>query len=490
MVTICGFSYLLNKILKREEPSVSMSSQYNNQGFLLINTSETLIAFCAIDALGIPLDYSYYSPVAQSWTYYKLFNGTVYKDSYDKTNLKVAECSERHRLKGSKYENLYDKIDLTGHYCFEPNQTLNIQSPFGSFTNYTYINLYITYCSGNENCANSTVIEKMMTSYYFRFVSVGYFLNNNNFEEPFQPFLDIWSDMSSSAFFKRSYYYLKNIIYNSDNGIVLNDNTEEHKTVYDSDKTIMDFRDSKIQNAKILYQFTITFNSQGIEDTIKRTYKKIQNIMAEIGGFVNALRLISMVLLELNYLIQFYPYILNKYYLVSKESNTSNYNKTIQISTNKDITNHQNLINIKPVIIKSKTIEHRGIDSITRYEVPDPNEIFHNIFCFRQRPSYNLAKDKLIRYYLDILNLVNMRNEINAIKFLTIKESNQIAFMQKTSKFINIKEEVKIDEELSKVIKNGDNSINPINPLNLAVENDVSRMFETYLGYSINENNT
>ena len=310
-----------------------------------------------------------------------------------------------------------------------------------------------------------------MTSYYFRFITVGHFLNNGNFNEPVQPFLDIWSDMSSSAFFKRSYFYLKNIIYNSDNGIVLNDEILEHKTVYHSDKTIMDFRDSKLNNGKILYQFTMTFNPNGIEETIKRTYKKIQNIMAEVGGIIKVITMICVILLYSYNKISYYDNISNELVRISEnehdrintviKNNYNSYNNFL-----KDATTHPNVSsnvktesgNITRVRPTKVTFKRGAIKSLLFFFTP----------CF-----YNKRKDKLFKM---IVSLINKKIDILSIikNGLDVERIQKILFDADQQKLIKYPHRMIITNEIcenSVLVEN--DSVQILNRIKSRTSNDV-----------------
>ena len=53
------------------------------------------------------------------------------------------------------------------------------------------------------------------------------------------------------------------------------------------------------------------------------------------------------------------------------------------------------------------------------YKLPEINN-FYNIICPKDNSMFTLAKKKLFRYYFDILNLIEIRNEINYLRFIAI----------------------------------------------------------------------
>ena len=68
-----------------------------------------------------------------------------------------------------------------------------------------------------------------------------------------------------------------------------------------------------------------TPNSEGFKETYTLSYKKIQNLLAEIGGFLNFIRIIFTTILFVNWEIMFTPiaYRGYSYYLDNNKINNA-----------------------------------------------------------------------------------------------------------------------------------------------------------------------
>jgi len=96
--------------------------------------------------------------------------------------------------------------------------------------------------------------------------------------------------------------------------------------MFESSKTIIDFRDSIFKGGKLLMQFTFTFNENGIQENYDRSYKKFQNILAEVGGLIQFVKIIFSFFVYLYTEINFTENILkNKIILHSKNNEDSDF---------------------------------------------------------------------------------------------------------------------------------------------------------------------
>ena len=411
VVGIAGFSFFFSKLLDREEPNVSISTKYNPYSNFTLNTSEFTIAFGLTDALGETLDSSYYSGFAQNWKYF-YENGK--NQTIIRTNLKLSKCNNISRI--SNFE-LYKDVQhrISNFLCLDPNQTINIYSPFASDFNHSYINFYITYCTQQSNCKNSSEIFKKLSTYYFTIYTPNYYVDSLNFTNPIQPYIRSFAEISTTSFFKRTYYYLKNILYYSDKGLILNDEHNTSNTIYQDSKTIIDLRDTELFGGKLLYQFTYAFNEQGNEDYILRNYKRIQNVIAEIGGFINSLRLIATFFLEMYYDLKLYSLVAEKFTFIKNEKS--------QINTTNNEFKRRDSVKIKNT--QSKNSKYKKI----RLKM---HEIF--LLC-KKKINFKKAKNMFVNYYFEILNMINYRNEINALKYILLNKKD-INFYDSLSRMI------------------------------------------------------
>ena len=145
---------------------------------------------------------------------------------------------------------------------------------------------------------------------------MNYYVDNLNYIEPYQPYINQNVALLSSEFFMRTYFYLKKSSYISDNGLFLNSNNNYGEILNYSQDRIFDNRNLTLNGGKLFYQLTYSLNSDGMEEIYNRSYKKIQNVMADVGGFLNSLRLIVSLILYGYYEISFTTTMFKKYIIL------------------------------------------------------------------------------------------------------------------------------------------------------------------------------
>ena len=298
IIAFIGFVYLSSKILDYSDYTVSMNRiNYKYHNYTL-NTSETVIAFKLMNMYGFDVDDRTYSAYANyiKFNYIKDENG-VERQFPISVPLKVSKCGENFRLNSTEFETIYAKSDMSKFYCLEPGQEILIANPFGSPYNFSLINFLFTHCTHRRDCKNATQIDKELSAYYAIFVSTKYYADNTNYAEPLRPYMSVHSEISSSSFYKKVDFSLKNLVHNSDVGLVLSDKRQVVQPAINDIKTDIDFRAEYTNKGKNLMQISYFYNKEGFLDIYDRNYKRIQNVLAEIGGFISFLRIIVSLLL-------------------------------------------------------------------------------------------------------------------------------------------------------------------------------------------------
>jgi hypothetical protein len=450
---------MLTKIINHEEPSVSLNRIYQNKTKYFINSSETVLAFKLIDAMGNEIDDDItYTPHANVWSYnVKEDERGVEMYSYTIKDLNISKCGKNFSLDSPEFNRIYKQYDLSHFYCLNPGQVVMIENPFGSTSNFSYMNIYFTRCHHREDCKNSSRVDLDLSSYYAAVISTQYYADSSNYEEPLQPYMLRFNELSSSSFYKRVFFDIKSFKYTSDDGLFISSSKTYSKWAFDKARISMDFRNTMIFNSKVLFQFTVSFNPEGFEDKYSRMYVKLPNIIANIGGFMNSLKIFcSFVLLIYNEVL-IVPMLYSKFYLHNEnmvyekknlsynflnnlnnsELKLSNYmvnNSTTKKMPPNDLKLFQersnnisiipalnNLNNIMPVPVSVNVI-NKNEGKLKFSKLPSQKLIFSRLLCFGRKPStsseitYYLARDKLRNYYLNIKSLIELRNEVNFLK--------------------------------------------------------------------------
>jgi hypothetical protein len=436
---ITGFLFYLSKIITRSELSVSLNKIYTPESIYYLNTSNSIFAFRIADRFGNVVNDTYYSAVAQNWKYFftKDENG-INKISYNFDNLKVSRC-ENIKINSTEFNTVYSKFDVSRHWCLDPGQIIEIKNPYGGSIDYSYINIYFTHCTHlGDQCEKPDKIDNYLTSYLADIFFTSYYVDNYNYDEPLQPYIYTFSEFSSSAYFKRIFYEIKTLYHISDDGIVLPESKERSKVSFENYKNIIDFRNSNINGGKVLFQFSYIFNTNGFKETYHRSYKKIQNLLAEIGGFLNFIKLMCFSIMVVYTDIIYIPLIYQGYSLYLDENLNNKINSSsIQIlNKNKKISYFENIRNSMSNANMDRLSNPRHTPNsekefrcdIKKSSFPSKKEILRNYIPFcknkiisKEFKIFLAAKKKLIFNYLNVSSLIRVQNELCIIKHMLLK---------------------------------------------------------------------
>ncbi len=140
----------------------------------------------------------------------------------------------------------------------------------------------------------------------------------------------IYSDMVqvSSTSYKRNWYYFRNIIYDTDEGLIFPKSNIRSIHSFAGTREATDFR---IKTTIPGTFSVVSLNNYPLKQIFKRRYYKVQNMMADLGGIIKGLIIIAKI---------FYFF--------------SGWNMYTQDIVNHNISNFKNLIDSKEQIVISK----------------------------------------------------------------------------------------------------------------------------------------
>jgi hypothetical protein len=235
---------------------------------------------------------------------------------YDETVLKVVP---------TYYQNYYDS-NHTLHYTqtildwipcdvmFEKNQNLkaplskdilqpmkcinNLNHTFGgfwteSFLNYLFFSVYTcsndTLTNGSLPCKSQEEIDQILSGMYINMFYPTMLINGKNYTDPIKTVIsEDWFVMQTNLFKELDYYFENNVV-NTDNGVVFNSGLDkEERLGYKQLK--QDYRIKSVTDDNLIILFTFYMNNE--IKTFNRTYIKLQNIFANLGGIISVITLV------------------------------------------------------------------------------------------------------------------------------------------------------------------------------------------------------
>jgi hypothetical protein len=125
---------------------------------------------------------------------------------------------------------------INNSYCFAPDQNLTLSNAFVQFP-YTLFYLSIRQCTSGPKCKTKEQIREKLKYSFFKARVPTYFVNSNNYTNPFFTYIKNTESMMTSEFTRRAYYFFTEIQYYSDDGYVFERITKDSKvelsTFYD-----------------------------------------------------------------------------------------------------------------------------------------------------------------------------------------------------------------------------------------------------------------
>ena len=302
----------------------------------------------------------------------KLENGTFINDNLF-TELAIEPCKQEDFNKHN-----IQLRDLT--FCIGKNNNISFSGSYGDISKgYNYLNLFINRCENittyelvegvnktviknkkfmKENfCKPPDVIEKTLANVFFGFGSLIGNINHNDFENPLAYTYKYFSLPMSSTIFKRYYIKLRNIIYETDMGLVFENKKNITGFISPEQEVSVDLKVGAFLNPSAFGQFT--FQSSTTSFYYKRFYSKFQAVIANIGGALNALSAIGTILLYYLSKNEYFLFLMNKCFEIDEIDENYNSSK-VQLKEKPELVtidnNKINMIKTNDIKQRSKTL--------------------------------------------------------------------------------------------------------------------------------------
>lgn len=311
--------------------------------------------------------------------------------------------------------------------CLNPDLEFAVKNLEGTSNSINFLIIF-NMCDKmfDENCPDNV---KEIVNESIIFISyVSPLLNTINLNNPVSFSPSATSYAFNTAFNKHLTFNLINNVIETDYGLILE---EYHNFIFASINEIQ-YTISESYGGNELLKFTV--NGNKIFKKTRRTYMKIQDLIAKIGGLFNGLYLIAYILLRLYVNFKYYIKIFTNIVLDNKQQTneeskigTSDHNQIVDL-TNKKINYSPKEVNLKKEIKENKLnlnklpitnnymmnndssyIENTGFKLIIKKDLSFWKYFLSQIFCClykKERKAYNeiisFAKKKTSFYfYLD-----------------------------------------------------------------------------------------
>ena len=185
------------------------------------------------------------------------------------------------------------KFNYSNYLCPIPNQNLNFGGRFGDNINgYDLLEIHLNKCSNttnnNINCKSEEIIDKFLDNSYLEMVYLSESVDHSNISYPFIQNLRNQLYIVAKEHVKRYYQYFQIASYSSDTGLIF-DNIQKYEFA-ETNNLFLDFVKDEEQNfytSSALLEIALTSTDQ--TTIYERKYVKVQNVLGNIGGFINVL---------------------------------------------------------------------------------------------------------------------------------------------------------------------------------------------------------
>lgn len=285
--SIIGFLFSKD-IYERKEPSVIFSREPIKSSEITLN-EYPLAVYMFYNTLGFrDSTYSYiYVDIAKvDISPEGVVNRTIYSDVIEKCNISTMVFPEdsNHTMSSFSF------VEGPGYMCFKNPERFNFRNNFGT-PDSTYLNFRFSHCKpGSPSCPDN--ISDLVSSVFIGFAYVNSYVDSSNYESPVYYKVETTAIQPAFGLLKRQFIRTVSSIYTSDNGFLLTNKIDTNSYMIDS--TAFDIvAQSKDFPNHVLW---VTYESPSIRYKYMRSYRKIQDFLASVGGFANALRIIFMML--------------------------------------------------------------------------------------------------------------------------------------------------------------------------------------------------
>lgn len=311
-ILVLSFYFCL-KTLGRDSTTIV----YNQDATIYptLNISKFSIMISLVDGNAQPLTEQerYWGLMVELWEFDdELKNGTL-QNKQTINQIKFKKCDLQTDF--GEYAHYFDNAThVSDYYCIVPNQNnLTLYGVYGDSKPQSFLYFYINRCmngyDGKSNCHPMTKINNALINTYISLRYIDYDVLHNNQKTPYRPYMRTEGLPISSTIYKRFFINKKNVEYTTDYELVFDDSRVENFHQQDNIDVSVDSRR--------LYNYPDRLANINIQmsrktDLYYKTYSKLQDLVANIGGVIESILIIA------NFVVSFFSQSVYNLNLVNK----------------------------------------------------------------------------------------------------------------------------------------------------------------------------
>ena len=332
------------------------------------------------------------------------------------------------------YQNLFSNHPLNQTYCIK---NLN-ESIFGTFQKEKYSFIYIELFECKNTTENKNCLPQEQIDYYLNgtFISIAYqeiVIDPCNYNMPNQPIIGEYYTTISHNYFKEIHMYFKEVEIITDKGILFN---QKQSKKFSQLADVYDMISFKI-NSQNFAEISIKVYHK--TDLYTRNYIDLENVIANIGGFV---KFMSMIFYFLHYIFLqggINEKIINKLFLIQNKTHFGNGNSIHIINhnnSNKSFGIMKKNININNPLNESSTVlQNKKIKKKSNENNENNNYVINlNTIKINESSGNRQITFSQNKYIANINNI----NQLNSKDILSPSRNKNYKFRNKKYKQLKI----------------------------------------------------
>jgi hypothetical protein len=298
---------------------------------------------------------------------------------------------------------------FNSYYCINKNETVSLKGVLTS-SSINYYKFFVKACNNETSkvpCASQQVLDKMLDGTMITLYHVDKIFDPSNYTHPVKHYFNNYWQRVSKKFYNVVTFYFKTVNFIDDTGLFFEASSKSTTLKVDRIAPSYD-----LQSSENFLEVLFMFNNN--VTTFNRKYKRLQQVVAEIGGLVNAAFILFTVIVHYYTQSLYFEYIKEKLFDSKKELGLLNNNIESSLNNIKNVSE----ISLTPVIhlkpndmLRSKF----GRLSIEGGGVVRSNHISNS------KHNRTVIFNK-IRELMDYENFIKRFKEIELLKHLILNE--------------------------------------------------------------------
>ena len=419
----------------------------------------------------IPYMYSMQLPDASGKNLLKINKLKTFKCSKDLNYYTKNWGKNAELLRNSTTEERFNRSS-----CLDQNQDLTFVNSLGDLPS-SWLNIFITKCinstESNIVCKPQQEIDDMLVDSFISIDMLDVYFDGNNYIDPGQIYSRTTTYTVSTQFYKRHYIDIHKSDYITDSGYIFDDISYQNYTQISGFVLDGDLRKGG-QFPGVFAEISWRFSK--VKDIYNRKYTKFQGVLAEVGGFLTALKMLAY---SLNYFVSRKLYFLDLFDLNFNDSDLTLFKDEIKRGINKENKENKEIKenkenngdNEKPYKDLGLSSGNKEKDSVNVIQFKPKNEVLklkdkkENINEGLPLPNSNTSKKQVVNEKNDTqassnsLNIVDGSNIQMTSKHKSLFSSGVISEMVKPNNELAYEaDKTNIKSEFSKKsVKNSNN---------------------------------